>query len=76
MLFLLMFFFLLLFNSSSNAPSRTININPTVPIIGKSECKSGNSIFKKVVNCLTIQPSISKRTIVGIFVFLELKSKM
>jgi hypothetical protein len=63
-----------LFNSSSKEPSKTINISPTVPNIGRIEDKSGTLSSKKIAPCLTNQPTVSKRMTEGILVLDELIS--
>ena len=62
-------------SSNSNEPSRTININPIVPKIGKTEVKFGISIAKKVETCLTPHPNDKSKITDGIFVRAELTSK-
>jgi hypothetical protein len=61
-----------LLSSSSNEPSSTISINPTVPSIGNIDVKSGTNIWKVLAPYLTAQPTISNNITDGIFVFNEL----
>ena len=60
--------------SSSNAPSSTIKIKPSVPRMGSSPERSGTVIEKKLVISLTPHPKISNRITEGILVRAEDKS--
>ena len=62
-------------SSSSNEPSKTININPIVPKIGRTDVKFGISILKKLEICFTPQPKNNSKITEGILVRAELTSK-
>jgi len=64
-----------LFSSSSNEPSRTISISPTVPKTGRTGVRFGIDMPKKTAPCFTHQPNMSNRITDGIFVFEALISK-
>ena len=64
-----------LFNSNSSEPSKTINISPIVPKIGRIGVRSGIESSSRAELCLTAHPKTSSKITVGIFVLGELKSK-
>ena len=69
-------FFLERFSSKSSAPSNTISINPTVPIIGSIGDKFGMLMPKKSAAWRTAHPTINSSITDGIFVFGELTSNI
>ena len=63
-----------LLSSSSNEPSSTIKINPTVPKTGRTGEKFGSCMLNHTVSCLTAQPKSNKKITEGTFVLEDVKS--
>lgn len=62
--------------SNSKEPSSTININPMVPIIGRTDSKFGTLILKTWVILFTVHPNNNNNITEGIFVLDEVMSKI
>ena len=62
-------------SSNSREPSRTININPIVPIIGNMGSKLGMAILKVMLIWLAINPNNNNKITLGILVLDDVKSK-